>query len=75
MIGILYNVMSTNNYFLNVNCQMLKDVSGVVMAAISKQRRNEASILASFSISKRNKPAYSRTCKDRSEANPAYSTP
>jgi hypothetical protein len=24
---------------------------------------------------KRNEPAYSRTCKDRSEANPAYSTP
>ncbi len=38
------------------------------------ERRNEASILASFSISKRNEPAYSRTCKDRSEANPAYST-
>jgi hypothetical protein len=45
----------------------------VVMATISK--RNEASILASFSILKRNEPAYSRTCKDRSEANPAYSTP
>ncbi len=38
------------------------------------ERRNEASILASFSISKQNEPAYSRTCKDRSEANPAYST-
>ncbi len=48
---------------------------GVVMSTISKRRRNEASILASFSISKWNKPAYSRTCKDRSEANPAYSTP
>ncbi len=23
---MVYNVMSTNNYFLNVNCQMLKDV-------------------------------------------------
>ncbi len=41
----------------------------VVMATISKRRRNEASILASFSISKRNEPANSRTCKDRSEAN------
>ncbi len=37
---------------------------GVVMATISKRRLNEASILASFSISKRNEPAYSRTCKD-----------
>jgi hypothetical protein len=37
--------------------------------------RNEASTLASFSITKRNEPAYSRTCKDRSEANHAYSTP
>jgi hypothetical protein len=46
--------------------------SAVVMATISKRRRNEASILTLFSISK---PAYSRTCKDRSEANPAYSTP
>ncbi len=33
-----------------------------------KRRRSEASILASFLISKRNKPAFSRTCKDRSEA-------
>ncbi len=51
------------------------DNSTAAMATILKQRRNEASILASFSISKRNKPAYSRTCKDQSEANPAYSTP
>ncbi len=43
------------------------------MSTLSKRRRNEASILASFSISKRNEPVYSRTCKDRSE-NPAYST-
>ncbi len=48
----------------------------LIMAMISKRRRNEASILTSFPISKRkNEPAYSRTCKDRSEANPAYSTP
>ncbi len=47
----------------------------ITTATISKQRRNEASILTSFSISKRNEPAYSSTCKDRSEANPAYSTP
>jgi hypothetical protein len=46
-----------------------------VMATISKRRWNKASILTSFSISKRNKPAYSRTCKDQSEANPAHSTP
>jgi hypothetical protein len=39
------------------------------MAMISKRKRNEASILTSFSISKRNEPAYSRSCKDRSEAN------
>ncbi len=39
----------------------------VGMATISKRRRNEASILTSFSISKRIRPAYSRTCKDRSE--------
>jgi hypothetical protein len=26
-------------------------------------------------ISKQNEPAYFRTCKDWSEANPAYSTP
>ncbi len=45
------------------------------MATILKRRQNEASILSSFSISKRNEPAYSRTCKDRSEVNPAYSTP
>jgi hypothetical protein len=51
------------------------ELYSVVMARISKRRRNEASILASFSISKRNEPTYSRTCKDRSEANPAYSTP
>ncbi len=43
----------------------------LVMATISKRRQNEASILTLFSISKRNEPAYSRTCKDRSEANPA----
>jgi hypothetical protein len=50
-------------------------MSGLVMAMISNHRRNEASILASFSISKRNEPAYSRTCKDQREAKPAYSTP
>ncbi len=38
------------------------------MATISKWRRYEASIWASFSISKRNEPAYSITCKDRSAA-------
>ncbi len=37
------------------------------MSTISKRRRNEASILTSFSISKRNEPAYSRTCKDRAK--------
>ncbi len=37
------------------------------MATISKRRLKEASILTSFLISKRNEPAYSRTCKDRSE--------
>jgi hypothetical protein len=47
----------------------------VVLAMITKGRRNEASILSSFSISKRNELAYSRTCKDRSKANHAYSTP
>jgi hypothetical protein len=47
----------------------------VVTATISKRRRDKASILTSFSILKRNEPAYSRTCKDQSEANPAYSTP
>jgi hypothetical protein len=47
----------------------------VVMATISKRRWNEASILTSFPILKRNEPAYSRTCKDRSEANPAPSAP
>jgi hypothetical protein len=31
--------------------------------------------LGLFTMSKRNEPAYSRTCKDQSEANPAYSTP
>jgi hypothetical protein len=30
---------------------------------------------SSFSILKQNEPAYSMTSKDRSEANPAYSTP
>jgi hypothetical protein len=39
------------------------------MATISKRRRNEASILTSFSLSKPNEPAYSRTCKDRSKKN------
>ena len=65
-----------------VNCSVLQivlfsnwAVQALVMATISKRRRNEASILTSFSISKRNEPAFSRTCKDRSEANPAYSTP
>ncbi len=33
----------------------------LVMAMISKRRRNEASILTSFSISKRNEPAYCRS--------------
>jgi hypothetical protein len=47
----------------------------VVMAMISKRRLNKASILSSFSIWKQNESAYSRTCKDPSEANPAYSTP
>jgi hypothetical protein len=46
----------------------------LVMSTMLKRRQNEASILASFSISKRDDPAYSRTCKDRSKANPAYST-
>ncbi len=32
---------------------------------ILKQRRNKTSTLALFSISKRNEPAYSRTCKDQ----------
>jgi hypothetical protein len=41
-------------------------MSPLVISTISKRRMNEASILASFSISKRNEPAYSRTCKDRS---------
>jgi hypothetical protein len=50
-------------------------LSQLVMATISKRRQNEASIFVLFSISKRNEPAYSRTCKERSEANPAYSTP
>ncbi len=45
------------------------------MATISKRRGNEASILSSFSLSKRNEPAYSRSSKDRGEANHAYSTP
>ncbi len=49
--------------------------SPLVMARISKQRQNKASILTSFLISKRNEPSYSRTCQDRSEAYPAYSTP
>ncbi len=35
----------------------------VVMATISKRRRNAVSILTSFLISKRNEPAYSSTCK------------
>jgi hypothetical protein len=35
--------------------------SKVIMATILKRRRNEASILTSFSIWKRNEPAYSRT--------------
>jgi hypothetical protein len=38
--------------------------NGEVMATISKRRRNETSILTSFSILKRNEPAYSRTYKD-----------
>jgi hypothetical protein len=42
--------------------------STLVKAMILKLRRNEASILTSFfSISKRNEPAYSSTCKDRSK--------
>jgi hypothetical protein len=45
------------------------------MATIWKRRRNEASILTSFSIWKQNEPAYTRTWKDLSEANPAYSSP
>ncbi len=40
-----------------------------------KTKVERSSILASFLISKRNKPAYSRTCKDQSEANPVYSIP
>ncbi len=44
------------------------------MAMISKRWRNEALILTSFSISKRNEPADFRICKDPSEANPAYFT-
>ncbi len=39
----------------------------LVMATISKRRRNEASILVSLSILKRNEPAFLRTCKHRSE--------
>ncbi len=58
-----------------IQCTSLHRSAVLVMATISKRRRNEALILASFSISKRNEPAYSRTCKDRSEENPAYSTP
>ena len=61
------------SFFSLVHCVMCMPVMfhvyWVVMATISKRRWNEASILASFSISKRNEPANSRTCKDRSEAN------
>jgi hypothetical protein len=32
-------------------------------------KRNDISIIGVFSVSKRNKPAYSRTLKDRSKAN------
>jgi hypothetical protein len=46
----------------------------ILKVTILKRRRNEASILTSFTISKRNEPAYSRTCKDRSDANPVYYT-
>jgi hypothetical protein len=31
----------------------------VIMSTISKRRRNKASVLASFTISKQNEPAYS----------------
>ncbi len=44
------------------------DIYGLVMSTISKRRRNEASILASFSIFKRNELVHSEILKDRSEA-------
>jgi hypothetical protein len=52
-----------------------RQVLQLVMATISKQRQNEASTMTLFAISKPNEPSYSRTCQDRSEAYPAYSTP
>ncbi len=72
------------NYRVDTTNQRARAMEGqrayrVVIATISKRRQNKASILASilasFSISKQNQPAYSRTCKDHMEANPAYSTP
>jgi hypothetical protein len=68
-----YKITNTNKTYNDTNIG--QHVFILVMATISKRWRNEASILTSFSISKRNEPAYSRTCKDQSEANPAYSTP
>ncbi len=41
----------------------------LVMATISKRSQNKASILTSFLISKRNEPAYSRTCKENLRMN------
>ncbi len=71
----LYIIMLFGALQINKKSTKRPLLSEIVMATILKRRRNEASILALFSISKRNEPAYSRTCKDRSEANPAYSTP
>ncbi len=42
-----------------MNAPFFSAVAYVVMATISKRSWNKASILTSFSISKRNEPAYS----------------
>jgi hypothetical protein len=84
------NIWEYTMFFLHTTCysspkKKVPSVPSVppvlVMATISKRSRNEDSILTSFSISKRNEPAYSRTCEANlaysrtCEANLPYSTP
>jgi hypothetical protein len=47
----------------------------LILASNVNDIENEPSILANFLYRSETNLAYSRTCKDQSQANPVYSTP
>ncbi len=47
----------------------LKGLKGCMSSNSNEPKQNDASIIGVFSVEKRNEPTYSRTWKDRNEAN------